>query len=352
MWACARLRLRKPSVMVLFVFCLFVCLFSFACFRRPCFACANKTSPLCSFCFSLCCVCVAGVKRKKGGVVSGIPSLFKHTHSAHTQRERERRKKIHTLLPLTLRLMEKAFEGAKRRPRGVQDLPHASAYSMRKTHGRCVPQSTPENERRGKSAEVDKTSDDRNCCGNSANDVAGSKTAMAKVGAAETVKSDDREEILIDSPTYDDDNPDTSSENTRAGDCDGGPTLMELAMWEAEVTRRQAEVARDVWCIRNSLAVLDAYMDDAAVNKHSTGPLEKVPKGTGVGNKREVVALKMSPKKAIGGQTAVAKNIVLSSDGDDDYLQLTPSRGEKPPARPGGARTVPNKKVAIDVTDL
>ncbi|PBJ67847.1 hypothetical protein TcG_06829 [Trypanosoma cruzi] len=248
--------------------------------------------------------------------------------------------------------MEKAFEGAKRRPRGVQDLPHASAYSMRKTHGRCVPQSTPENERRGKSAEVDKTSDDRNCCGNSANDVAGSKTAMAKVGAAETVKSDDREEILIDSPTYDDDNPDTSSENTRAGDCDGGPTLMELAMWEAEVTRRQAEVARDVWCIRNSLAVLDAYMDDAAVNKHSTGPLEKVPKGTGVGNKREVVALKMSPKKAIGGQTAVAKNIVLSSDGDDDYLQLTPSRGEKPPARPGGARTVPNKKVAIDVTDL
>ncbi|EAN87388.1 hypothetical protein Tc00.1047053503431.30 [Trypanosoma cruzi] len=293
---------------------------------------------------------MTGVKRKKGGVVSGIPSFFKHTHSAHTHAHRER--EIHILLPLTLRLMEKAFEGAKRRPRGVQDLPHASAYSMRKTHGRCVPQSAPENERRGKSAEAGKTSGDRNCCGNSANDVAGSKTAMTKVGAAEAVKSDNIEEILIDSPTYDDDNPDTSSENARAGDCDGGPTLMELAMWEAEVTRRQAEVARDVGCIRNSLAVLDAYMDDAAVNKHSTGPLEKVPKDMGVGNKREVVALKMSPKKAIGGQTAVAKDIVLSSDGDDDYLQLTPSRGEKPPARAGGARTVPNKKVTIDVTDL
>ncbi|KAF5218215.1 hypothetical protein ECC02_008864 [Trypanosoma cruzi] len=329
-----------------FFFFFFVC---FCLLSPPVFCvCKQSLSLVLFLSFSLLCVRGWGEEEEGRGGVRHSLILQAYAFNTHTQTERQ----IHILFPLTLRLMEKAFEGAKRRPRGVQEFSHTSAYSMRKTHGRCVPQSAPENERRGKSAEAGKTSDDRNCCGNSANDVAGSKTAMTKVGAAETVKSDNREEILIDSPTYDDDNPDTSSEKTRAGDCDGGPTLMELAMWEAEVTRRQAEVARDVGCIRNSLAVLDAYMDDAAVNTHSTGPLEKVPKGTGVGNKREVVALKMSPKKAIGGQTAVAKDIVLSSDGDDDYLQLTPSRGEKPPARAGGARTVPNKNVAIDATDL
>ncbi|RNF26579.1 uncharacterized protein Tco025E_01349 [Trypanosoma conorhini] len=248
--------------------------------------------------------------------------------------------------------MEKAFEGTKSCLREVQAFLHRPSYPIRKSHGSQLKKNYAEKEVTASRAEAENTPN-RGSAACTA-DLSSAPTATLGVDESDTYIS--REEILIDPPTQDaDDDPDTSLGNAKTSDCDGNPTLMELAMWDAEVVKRQLEVARDVECIYESLNVLSACMENAAVSIHHAKALRTATHGTGGESKSEenFVLLEVTQTEAVSTQPSTVKVIAPISDSDDDgWLQLAPSREEKTASGAGGVGAVLNEKLIIDPMDL
>ncbi|ORC92927.1 uncharacterized protein TM35_000022530, partial [Trypanosoma theileri] len=75
-------------------------------------------------------------------------------------------------------------------------------------------------------------------------------------------REEEKEEIQVDYPSHDDNDDDTATEwihNVELNCCESSPTLMELSVWDAELTRRRAEVSRDIECIYNFIHILRTH---------------------------------------------------------------------------------------------
>ncbi|ESL09803.1 hypothetical protein TRSC58_02472 [Trypanosoma rangeli SC58] len=250
--------------------------------------------------------------------------------------------------------MEKALEGTKGPLREAQVFSHAFLHPRRNLHGRKLKKSPVEKKGRDKPAEAEKSPNRGSVACSS--DLASTPTLKMAMRADETENNVYRKEALIDLPAQDAaEESDTSLENAKAGGCDNSPTLMELAMWDAEVARRQLEVARNVACIYKSLSVLSACKNKAAICKRSGEALETATQSTGGENKTEekVFLPKMTQTEAFDREPVAVKDTALISDGEEnDWLQLAPSRGEKPASGTAGVGAVSNEKLLTDPMDL
>ncbi|RNF03153.1 hypothetical protein TraAM80_06011 [Trypanosoma rangeli] len=182
--------------------------------------------------------------------------------------------------------MEKVLKGTKGRLREAQVFSYAFLHPVRNLNGRKLKKSPVEKKGRGKPADAEKVPNSGyEAC---TSDLASTPTAEMAMGADETDNNVSWKEVLIDLPAQDAaEESETSLENAKAGGCDSSPTLMEMAMWDAEVARRQLEVARNVACIYKYLSVLSACKDNAVIGIRSAEALETSTQGTGGENKTE-----------------------------------------------------------------